>query len=112
MPSVKPVKAGWWNALRPWTLHGAVVPVLIGGVVAYGDVGFDALSWVMFLLILIAGCLIQSASNLLNTYGDFKSGTDTVENETRSPELVTGILILTTSRWRGSPVWGPHACWV
>ena len=48
MPSVKPVKAGWWNALRPWTLHGAVVPVLIGGVVAYGDVGFDALSWVMF----------------------------------------------------------------
>ena len=92
MPSVKPVKAGWWNALRPWTLHGAVVPVLIGGVVAYGDVGFDALSWVMFVLILVAGCLIQSASNLLNTYGDFKAGTDTVENETRSPELVTGVL--------------------
>ena len=66
--------------------------MLIGGVVAYGDVGFDALSWVMFILILVAGCLIQSASNLLNTYGDFKAGTDTVENETRSPELVTGVL--------------------
>ena len=33
-PKVKPVKAGWWNAFRPWTLHGAVVPVLIGGFIA------------------------------------------------------------------------------
>lgn len=92
MPDVRPVKAGWWNAFRPWTLHGAVVPVLIGGAVAYGDADFDALSWVMFALIVVAGCLLQSAANLLNTYGDFKKGTDTVENETRSPELVTGVL--------------------
>ena len=92
MPQVKPVKAGWWNALRPWTLHGAVVPVLIGGAVAYRDCAFDAVGWLVFLLIVVAGCLIQSATNLLNTYGDYKKGTDTVENETRSPELVTGVL--------------------
>ncbi len=92
MPSVKPVKAGWWNAFRPWTLHGAVVPVLIGGAVAFHDTEFDLLSWVILALIVVAGCLLQSAANLLNTYGDFKKGTDTVENETRSPELVTGVL--------------------
>ncbi len=92
MASVKPVKAGWWNAFRPWTLHGAVVPVLIGGVVAFHDTQFDTLSWIIFAMIVIAGCLLQSAANLLNTYGDFKKGTDTVENETRSPELVTGVL--------------------
>lgn len=92
MPEVKPVKAGWWNAFRPWTLHGAVVPVLIGGAVAYAHQPFDLLGWAMFLLIVVAGCLIQSAANLLNTYGDYKRGTDTVENETRSPELVTGVL--------------------
>ncbi len=92
MPDVRPVKAGWWNAFRPWTLHGAVVPVLIGGAVAYSDVDFDALSWIMLALIVAGGCLLQSAANLLNTYGDFKKGTDTVENETRSPELVTGVL--------------------
>lgn len=89
MPGVKPVKAGWYNAFRPWTLHGAVVPVLIGGVVAYDHGHFDLL---MFLLVIAGSILLQSVSNILNTYGDFVKGTDTVENETRSPELVTGVI--------------------
>lgn len=92
MPDVKPVKAGWWNAFRPWTLHGAVVPILIGGNVAYCEESFDALDWAIFIMILVAACLMQAAANLLNTYGDFKRGTDTVDNESRSPELVTGVL--------------------
>ena len=92
MADVKPVKAGWWNVFRPWTLHGAVVPVLIGGAVAFQTAELNALSVGMFILIMIGGCLLQSAANILNTYGDFKSGVDTVENETRSPELVTGVL--------------------
>ena len=91
-PKVKPVKAGWWNAFRPWTLHGAVVPVLIGGFIAFRYIDVDAAAIAIFILTVIAGCLLQSAANLLNTYGDYKKGTDTVENETRSPELVTGVL--------------------
>jgi len=89
MEEIKPVKTGWYNAFRPWSLHGAVVPVLIGGVVAYHDGSF---CWWIFLMIVVCGCLLQSAANLLNTYGDFVKGTDTVENEVRSPELVTGKL--------------------
>ena len=92
MPDVRPVKAGWWNVFRPWTLHGAVVPVLIGGAVAFQTAELNALSIGIFILIIIGGCLLQSAANILNTYGDFTSGVDTVENETRSPELVTGVL--------------------
>ncbi len=92
MADVKPVKAGWWNVFRPWTLHGAIVPVLIGGAVAFQTAEVNALSVTMFILILTGGCLLQSAANILNTYGDFTSGVDTVENETRSPELVTGVL--------------------
>jgi 1,4-dihydroxy-2-naphthoate octaprenyltransferase len=92
MAGVKPVKAGWWNVFRPWTLHGAVVPVLIGGAVAFQTAELNPLSIAMFILVIIAGCLLQSAANILNTYGDFKTGVDTVENETRSPELVTGVL--------------------
>jgi len=92
MADVKPVKAGWWNVFRPWTLHGAIIPVLIGGVVAFQTVEVNLLSITIFILILIGGCLLQSAANILNTYGDFKTGVDTVENETRSPELVTGVL--------------------
>ncbi len=86
---VKPVKSGWYNAFRPWTLHGAVVPVVIGGVVAYHDGYCD---WLILILILIGACLLQSAANLLNTYGDFKSGLDNADNHSRSPELVTGTL--------------------
>ena len=89
MSGVRPVKAGWYNALRPWTLHGAVVPVLIGGAVALHDGSFNV---AIFLLVLIGGCLLQSVANILNTYGDFRNGVDTEENETRSPELVTGVL--------------------
>ena len=92
MADVRPVKAGWWNVFRPWTLHGAVVPVLIGGAVAFQTAELNALSVSMFILIMIGGCLLQSAANILNTYGDFRNGVDTVENETRSPELVTGVL--------------------
>ena len=92
MAGVKQVKAGWYNAFRPWTLHGAVVPVLIGGALAYHHSPFGILEWVLLVLVLIGGILLQSASNLLNTYGDYSKGTDTVENETRSPELVTGVL--------------------
>ncbi len=91
-PKVRPVKAGWWNAFRPWTLHGAVVPVLIGGVIAFRYIDVTPAAVAIFILTVIAGCLLQSAANLLNTYGDYQKGTDTVENETRSPELVTGVL--------------------
>jgi len=89
MEDVRPVTPGWWNAFRPWTLHGAVVPVLIGGAVAYHDGSF---CWWIFILIAVGGCLLQSAANLLNTYGDFVKGTDTEENHTRSPELVSGAM--------------------
>lgn len=98
MADVKPVTPGWFNAFRPWTLHGAVVPVLLGGAVAYHDGSF---CWWIFVLVLICGCLLQSAANLLNTYGDFQKGTDTVENETRSPELVTGKLKPRHVFWMG-----------
>lgn len=89
MADVKPVKAGWYNAFRPWTLHGAIIPVLIGGAVSWKDGFFNIY---IFILILAGGCLLQSAANLLNTYGDYVKGTDTAENHTRSPELVSGML--------------------
>ncbi len=94
MAEVAPVKAGWYNALRPWTLHGAIVPISLAGIVAIADANFSwaFLEWVIFILALTGGILLQSAANLLNTYGDFQKGTDTEENHSRSPELVTGEL--------------------
>ena len=91
-PNVRPVKAGWYNIFRPWTLHGAIVPVLIGGAIAFDTVPIDILNVTLLILVGIGAALLQSAANILNTYGDFVKGTDTVENETRSPELVTGVM--------------------
>ena len=91
-PSVRPVRAGWWNIFRPWTLHGAIVPVLIGGAIAFDTVEFNILNVTLLILVGIGAALLQSAANILNTYGDYVKGADTVENETRSPELVTGVM--------------------
>lgn len=89
MDNVRPVRAGWYNAFRPWTLHGAIVPVVLGGLLAYHD-GYSC--WWIFALALIGGCLLQSAANLLNTYGDYDKGLDNIDNHSRSPELVSGAL--------------------
>jgi 1,4-dihydroxy-2-naphthoate polyprenyltransferase len=89
MKDVKPVKLGWCNVFRPRTLYGAVIPVFIGGAIAWKDGYF---CWWIFILILIGGGLMQSAANLLNTYGDYVKGTDTKENHIESPELVFGVI--------------------
>ncbi|MDR2698174.1 MAG: 1,4-dihydroxy-2-naphthoate octaprenyltransferase [Candidatus Methanoplasma sp.] len=92
MEDVKPVRSGWYNAFRPWSLHGAVVPVLIGGAAAYH---YGHMNWGIFLMVMVCACLLQSAANLLNTYGDYVKGTDTpdtLKSRSRSPELVTGTL--------------------
>lgn len=62
---------------------------MLGGTFAFLE-GSDRI--LPFLAALVGGILLQSAANLLNTYGDYKTGLDTVENHTRSPELVTGAL--------------------
>ena len=82
VPTVRPVKAGWWNVLRPWTLHGAIVPVLIGGAVAMTVIEPEWIDAIVFALIMLGSCLFQCVANILNTYGDFVKGTDTVDNET------------------------------
>lgn len=93
MSELPAVKSGWLNLFRPWTLHGAVVTVFIGAAVALKDGLFaEWQSWLIFALVMAGACLLQSIANIFNTYGDFVKGTDTAENHTRSPELVTGVL--------------------
>ncbi|MGI5825050.1 MAG: 1,4-dihydroxy-2-naphthoate octaprenyltransferase [Bacillota bacterium] len=77
------------NAFRPWTLYTALGAVGLGAVWALHD-GFW--NWGVFIATLLGGCLLQAASNLFNTYGDFASGVDNIENSVRSPELVQGRL--------------------
>jgi len=66
----------WYLAARPKTLPAGIVPVLVGGGIAYGDGYFRLLS---FLAALIGGVAIQIGTNYANDLFDFTKQTDNVE---------------------------------
>ncbi|MFA8437436.1 1,4-dihydroxy-2-naphthoate polyprenyltransferase [Pueribacillus sp. YX66] len=67
----------WWRLLRPHTLTAAFIPVFIGTMLAllYGE--FHML---LFLAMLFASLLIQTATNMFNEYYDYKRGLDTKDS--------------------------------
>jgi len=79
----------WIGVLRLWSLTASTIPVLVGTAFAARDGRF---SWAMLALTLVCGWLLQLATNLLNTYGDFRSGVDTQGPLPTAPQLVTGAL--------------------
>ncbi|MDQ0160931.1 1,4-dihydroxy-2-naphthoate polyprenyltransferase [Aeribacillus alveayuensis] len=67
----------WWMLLRPHTLTAAFVPVMIGTLLALLE---NSLHIGLFLAMLLASILIQSATNMFNEYFDYKRGLDTKES--------------------------------
>ncbi|MGY0693220.1 1,4-dihydroxy-2-naphthoate polyprenyltransferase [Virgibacillus sp. FSP13] len=67
----------WWRLLRPHTLTASFVPVFVGTMLAYID---GAINIILFLAMLIASMLIQSATNMFNEYYDFVRGLDNEES--------------------------------
>lgn len=63
----------WWRLLRPHTLTASFVPVFVGTMLALNANSFDTL---LFLAMMIASILIQSATNMFNEYFDFVRGLD------------------------------------
>ena len=64
----------WWTAIRPRTLSIAVVPVLLGSALAWGD--GNPPQWLVFFATLACALLIQIGTNLHNDVVDFQRGTD------------------------------------
>ncbi|WP_377888064.1 1,4-dihydroxy-2-naphthoate polyprenyltransferase [Alkalihalobacillus sp. R86527] len=69
----KPTWEVWWRLLRPHTLTASFVPVIIGTMLAIQDNPFH---FGLFLAMMVASILIQSATNMFNEYYDFKRGLD------------------------------------
>lgn len=63
----------WFLAARPKTLTGAVIPVLLGSALAYGDGQFKV---VPALLCALFACGMQMAANFINDLFDFLKGAD------------------------------------
>jgi len=82
----------WIRTMRAPFLQASLVPIVLGGVLAWQLVG--VFNWTLFLLSLVGGILIQVATNMFNDYFDFKSGNDLKVNH-QNP-FAGGGRILTT----------------
>lgn len=69
----KPTWQVWWRLLRPHTLTASFVPVFLGTMLALQS---HTLHFGLFMAMMIASILIQSATNMFNEYYDFKRGLD------------------------------------
>lgn len=79
----------WFIAMRPWSLTASIIPICFGASMAAISGQWNTL---LFVLALLGGVALHLATNLHNTYGDFKSGVDTVESAVTCPQLVTGTI--------------------
>ena len=80
----------WFQAVRPFTLSAAVVPVLVGSTLAAETGAFYAL---LFILVLIGSVLVQCGTNLTDEYADHD--TDTARHKVQAPYKVIARGLLT-----------------
>ncbi len=99
----------WWIAARPHTLSAAVVPVLVGSGLAWGDDGIcppgsncvsnadpglleRAFRWDAFIAALVGALAIQIAANFVNDIFDARKGADTEERIGPTRVVAAGLL--------------------
>lgn len=85
----------WKTAARPHTLPAAVVPVLVGGGLAYGE---DVFRWDAFVWALVGALAIQIAANFANDASDARRGADT-EDRLGPPRMVALGVISARRMW-------------
>jgi 1,4-dihydroxy-2-naphthoate octaprenyltransferase len=90
----------WWIATRPHTLWAAVVPVLVGGGLAWGD---DSYRWDALLAALLGALAIQIAANFVNDIFDARKGADT-EARIGPTRVVASGLLSERTVWIGTIV--------
>lgn len=67
----------WFVASRPFSFTAAIVPVVVGTLLAADD----AFSWWKALLALVGSVFFLAGTNFTNDYYDHKKGADTVESQ-------------------------------
>ncbi len=66
----------WWQAARPFSFTASVVPVVVGTLLAAGDV----FSWWKALLALAGSVAIHAGTNFVNDYYDHRKGADSADS--------------------------------
>ena len=57
-------------------LQATIIPVVLGGVIAWQSLAGKLFHWDLFFLTILGASLIHIATNMLNDYFDYKSGND------------------------------------
>ncbi|MGB7859025.1 MAG: 1,4-dihydroxy-2-naphthoate polyprenyltransferase [Acidimicrobiia bacterium] len=94
MALLTPAQA-WKTAARTHTLPAAIVPVLVGSALAYGE---DVFRWDAFTWALVGALAIQLAANFANDASDAKRGVDT-EARLGPPRMVSLGVITPGQMW-------------
>jgi len=85
------VKA-WALLFRPWSYTATLVPFLVSAGFVVGT-NASRLDWTGWCLGLLAGLFLQATVNLLNTWGDERSGVDDVPGAIRTtPQVHDGLV--------------------
>lgn len=79
----------WRTAARPHTLPAAVVPVLVGGGLAYG---VSVFRWDAFIWALVGALAIQVAANFANDASDAHRGADTADRVGPPRMVALGVI--------------------
>ena len=78
----------WFLLFRPWSYTASLIPFLVGAALAPATHG-----WLRWGLGLFAGLLFQATVNLLNTWGDERSGVDDAPGAIRTtPQVHDGLV--------------------
>jgi 1,4-dihydroxy-2-naphthoate octaprenyltransferase len=98
-PRVRRFIRTWWMASRPFSLTAAIVPVVLGSVLAAYD---GVWNWLLFAITLIASIAIQIGTNLVNDYFDWKKGSDRPETLGPHSAMRAGMLTPIQTLWGGT----------
>ena len=91
----------WFLLLRPWSYTATLVPFLVAAGWYVGFCGYYGKHphWAHWGLGLVAGLLFQATVNLLNTWGDERSGVDDAPGAIRTtPQVHDGLVSLDAVR--------------
>jgi len=79
--------ASWLELARPFSLTASVVPVLVGGALAWQDGSLTAWTWPLALVLAV---LVQVGTNIVNEVYDVANGVDRPDSARASHVVVQG----------------------
>jgi len=86
---VRRTASAWLEITRPFSLTASVIPISVGGALAWADGRF---SLGLFLFVLLAGVALQVGTNIVNEIYDVRRGTDNITSPRASHAILKGIV--------------------